>query len=61
MRRILLALVAAAITATLAHAADVNLLNVTDDVAEAVELARDCWERHRGESAVHEPEKADAQ
>ena len=40
---------------------DVNLLNVTDDVAEAVELARDCWERHCGEPAVHEPEKADAQ
>jgi uncharacterized protein (TIGR00730 family) len=40
---------------------DVNLLNLTDDVAEAVELARDCWERHCGEPAVHEPEKADAQ
>jgi uncharacterized protein (TIGR00730 family) len=40
---------------------DVNLLNLTDDVAEAVELARDCWERQCGEPAVHEPEKADAQ
>ena len=40
---------------------DVNLLNLTDDVAEAVELARDCWERHCGEPIVHEPEKADAQ
>jgi hypothetical protein len=40
---------------------DVNLLNLTDDVAEAVELARDCWERHCGEPAVHEPDKADAQ
>jgi uncharacterized protein (TIGR00730 family) len=40
---------------------DVNLLNLTDNVAEAVELARDCWERNCGEPAVHEPEKADAQ
>jgi uncharacterized protein (TIGR00730 family) len=29
---------------------DVDLLNVTDDVAEAVELARECWERHCGEA-----------
>jgi uncharacterized protein (TIGR00730 family) len=39
---------------------DVDLLHVTDDVAEAVELMRDCWERHSAES-THEPEKADAQ
>ena len=40
---------------------DVNLLHVTDDVAEAVELARECWERSCAEPPVHEPEKADAQ
>jgi uncharacterized protein (TIGR00730 family) len=39
---------------------DVDLLHVTDDVAEAVELMRECWERHCAES-THEPEKADAQ
>jgi uncharacterized protein (TIGR00730 family) len=40
---------------------DVNLLHVTDDVAEAVELVRECWERSCAEPPVHEPEKADAQ
>ena len=39
---------------------DVDLLHVTDDVDEAVEAIRDCWERHCAEP-VHEPEKADAQ
>jgi uncharacterized protein (TIGR00730 family) len=39
---------------------DVDLLHVTDDVAEAVELMRDCWKRHCAEP-THEPEKADAQ
>jgi uncharacterized protein (TIGR00730 family) len=39
---------------------DVKLLYVTDDVAEAVELIVDCWERHCAEP-VHEPEKADAE
>jgi uncharacterized protein (TIGR00730 family) len=39
---------------------DVKLLHVTDDVAEAVELMVDCWERHCAEP-VHEPEKADAE
>jgi uncharacterized protein (TIGR00730 family) len=39
---------------------DVALLHVTDDVAEAVELMRDGWERHSSEP-THEPEKADAQ
>jgi uncharacterized protein (TIGR00730 family) len=39
---------------------DVQLLHVTDDVSEAVELMVDCWERHCAEP-VHEPEKADAQ
>ena len=39
---------------------DVDLLHVTDDVVEAVELMRDCWERHCVEP-THGPEKADAQ
>jgi predicted Rossmann-fold nucleotide-binding protein len=39
---------------------DVKLLHVTNDVAEAVELMVDCWERHCAEP-VHEPEKADAE
>jgi len=39
---------------------DVDLLHVTDDVAEVVELMRDCWERHCADPK-HEPEKADAQ
>ena len=39
---------------------DVDLLHVTDDVGEAVQLMRDCWERHCAEPK-HEPEKADAQ
>jgi uncharacterized protein (TIGR00730 family) len=39
---------------------DVDLLHVTDDVAEAVRLMRDCWLRNHAES-VHEPEKADAE
>jgi len=40
---------------------DVNLLQVTDDVAEAVAAVHDCWERHCAEPPVHEPDKADAQ
>jgi uncharacterized protein (TIGR00730 family) len=40
---------------------DVNLLRVTDDVDEAVEAIRDCWERLCAGPPVHEPEKADAQ
>jgi uncharacterized protein (TIGR00730 family) len=39
---------------------DVDLLHVTDDVDEAVELMCDCWKRHCGDP-THEPEKADAQ
>jgi uncharacterized protein (TIGR00730 family) len=39
---------------------DVELLHATDDVDEAVELMRDCWEQHCADP-VHEPEKADAQ
>jgi uncharacterized protein (TIGR00730 family) len=39
---------------------DVDLLHVTDNVSEAVELVADCWERHCAEP-VHEPEKADAE
>jgi hypothetical protein len=39
---------------------DVDLLHVTDDVAEAVRLMRDCWLRNHADS-VHEPEKADAE
>jgi uncharacterized protein (TIGR00730 family) len=37
---------------------DVNLLHVTDDVADAVELIRAGWQRV--EEPVHEPAKADA-
>ena len=40
---------------------DLDLLHVTDDVAVAVELARDFWEQFSAEPAVHESEKADAQ
>ena len=39
---------------------DVDLLHVTDEIPEAVELLRDCWERRCAEPK-HEPEKADAQ
>ena len=39
---------------------DVDLLHVTDDVGEVVEMMCDCWERHCAEP-THEPEKADAQ
>jgi hypothetical protein len=39
---------------------DLDLLHVTDDVAVAVELICECWERRCGEP-VHEPEKADAE
>ena len=39
---------------------DVELLHVTDDVGEAVQMMCDCWERHCAEP-VHEPEKADAE
>jgi hypothetical protein len=35
---------------------DVDLLHVTDEVAEAVGLMRDCWERHCAEE-THEPER----
>jgi uncharacterized protein (TIGR00730 family) len=41
-------------------AEDLDLLHVTDDVHEAVESVRDCWERLCAEP-VHEPHKADAQ
>jgi uncharacterized protein (TIGR00730 family) len=39
---------------------DVNLLHVTDDVAEAVDLIRDSWQRATAEP-VHAPGKADAE
>src|SRR4051812_33117290 len=39
---------------------DVDLLHVTDDVGEAVEMMCDCWERHCAEP-THKPEKADAE
>jgi uncharacterized protein (TIGR00730 family) len=39
---------------------DLDLLHVTDDVDEAVELIVDCWERNCAEP-VHEAEKADAE
>jgi uncharacterized protein (TIGR00730 family) len=39
---------------------DVDLLHVTDDVGEVVQMMCDCWERHCAEP-THEPEKADAQ
>ena len=38
---------------------DEQLLFVTDDVAEAVERVRECWERHCAEGVI-EPPKADA-
>jgi uncharacterized protein (TIGR00730 family) len=40
---------------------DVDLLYVTDDVAEAVDRVRDCWEHSCAEPPVHEAAKADAQ
>jgi uncharacterized protein (TIGR00730 family) len=40
---------------------DLSLLYLTDDLAEAVERVRDCWERACAQPAPHEPEKADAQ
>ena len=40
---------------------DVSLLHVTDDVAEAVGLIRESWQRAGTEPPVHEPEKADAE
>jgi uncharacterized protein (TIGR00730 family) len=40
---------------------DLDLLHVTDDVAVAVELAREFWEQFSAEPPVHEPKKADAQ
>jgi uncharacterized protein (TIGR00730 family) len=39
---------------------DVDLLHATDNVEEAVELVRDCWERECAEP-IHELEKADAE
>jgi uncharacterized protein (TIGR00730 family) len=39
---------------------DLDVLQVTDDVGQAVEQIRDCWERGCAES-VHEPAKADAE
>jgi uncharacterized protein (TIGR00730 family) len=39
---------------------DLDLLHATDDVQEAVQLMRDCWERRCAEP-THELEKADAQ
>jgi uncharacterized protein (TIGR00730 family) len=39
---------------------DLDLLHATDDVEEAVQLMRDCWERRCAEP-THELEKADAQ
>jgi uncharacterized protein (TIGR00730 family) len=39
---------------------DLSLLSLTDDVAEAVERIRDCWQRSCAD-APHEPEKADAE
>jgi uncharacterized protein (TIGR00730 family) len=39
---------------------DLALLHVTDEVGEAVELVRGCWEDHCAEP-VYEPEKADAE
>jgi uncharacterized protein (TIGR00730 family) len=40
---------------------DVSLLHVTDDVAEAVALIRESWQRTSTEPPVHKPEKADAE
>jgi uncharacterized protein (TIGR00730 family) len=39
---------------------DVDLLHVTDDVDDVVQMMCDCWEHHAAEP-THEPEKADAQ
>jgi uncharacterized protein (TIGR00730 family) len=39
---------------------DLDLLHATDDVQEAVQLMRDCWERRCAEP-THKLEKADAQ
>ena len=39
---------------------DMNLLAITDDPAEAVEIVIDCYRRHCAESPAH-PAKADAQ
>ncbi len=39
-------------------AGDLDPLQVTDDVAGAVERIRDCWERSRTEFDHHEPEQA---
>jgi predicted Rossmann-fold nucleotide-binding protein len=40
---------------------DLKLLQVTDDVDEAVTAASEYWLSMREEPPVHEPEKADAQ
>jgi uncharacterized protein (TIGR00730 family) len=40
---------------------DVQLLHVTDDVREAVDLVHQCWVDMCAEPPVHEPAKADAQ
>ena len=40
---------------------DLELLEVTDDVAAAVARIKDCWERICADPAPHEPVKADAQ
>jgi uncharacterized protein (TIGR00730 family) len=40
---------------------DVNLLHVTDDVAEAVDLVRDSWQSSCGGPSPYEPAKADAE
>jgi uncharacterized protein (TIGR00730 family) len=40
---------------------DVQLLHVTDDVHDAVELMQACWQDHCADEPTHEPEKADAQ
>jgi uncharacterized protein (TIGR00730 family) len=39
---------------------DVNLLRVTDDIAEAVKAVHDCWVRTCAEQPVHAVEQADA-
>jgi uncharacterized protein (TIGR00730 family) len=39
---------------------DLDLLHVTDDVAEAVERVRECWERTCAAAPAHEPAQADA-
>ena len=40
---------------------DVELLHVTDDPAEAVQLVHDCYERRCATPSPAGPEKADAQ